>query len=154
MRKCLMIIGVTVWLLTTWVAHAQTAEWLTYTDFAAGYAFEYPAAARLDVVGEAVYVALNQRPPYAGYAIVVLDNSADRSLTEFLALHPDGNSFAPTRVNGLEAAVNGEGTAAWIKIDGAVIKIEVAAGDDGSIEPAPRRRPRKPPSITRFNLYV
>ncbi|MBI5563923.1 MAG: hypothetical protein HY870_03435 [Chloroflexi bacterium] len=75
------------------VSRAQSADWLTYTDFAAGYAIEYPAAARLDVAGEAVYVALNQQPPYQGYAIVALDNSADRSLPEFLADRFDGGLF-------------------------------------------------------------
>ncbi|CAG0947440.1 hypothetical protein ANRL1_04117 [Anaerolineae bacterium] len=140
MRQRLMIIGVAVWLLTATGARTQSTDWLTYTDFAAGYAIEYPAEARLDAAGDAVYVALNQQPPYQGYAIVVLDNSADRSLAEVLAARADNGLFKSTQVNGLEAAINDAATAYWIKIDGAVIKIELAAGDHGSIEPAPATR--------------
>ena len=134
------------------VGRAQSADWLTYTDFAAGYAIEYPAEARLDAAGDAVYVALNRQPPYQGYVIVVLDNAADRSLTEFLAARPDDNLFKSTQVNGLEAAVNDAATATWIKIDGAVVKIELAAGDHGSIEPAPATRAAFDHALQSFRL--
>jgi murein DD-endopeptidase MepM/ murein hydrolase activator NlpD len=140
MRWRLVIVSVVAWLLTATGARTQSAEWFTYTDFAVGYAFDYPAEARVSVEGEAVYVALNQRPPYQGYVIVVLDNSANRSLAQFLAARPDDSLFRPTHVNGLEAAVDDAATAYWITLKGAVIKIELTTGDHGSIEPAPATR--------------
>lgn len=141
--------------LATWpvlTSRAQTADWRTYTNFTAGYSIEYPAAARLDVEDQAVYVALNQQPPYQGYVIVAVDNSADRALAEFLAARADGELFKPTQLNGLTAAVNADATAYWLQIDGALIKIELVSGDYGSIEPAPATRAAFDHALRSFRL--
>lgn len=134
-RVIVVLLMLAVWPI--FAVQAQTGNWLMYTDFAVGYAFEYPATARLGVEGEAVYVTLNQQPPYQGYALVVLDNPADTALDQFLATRPDRELFKPTRVNGLDAAVNDAATTYWIKLNGAILKLDIVAGDNGSVEPTP-----------------
>lgn len=149
-RRLIVLAVLAMWPVRA--SRAQAADWLTYTDFAAGYALEYPAAAHLNVEGEAVYVALNQQPPYQGYVIVALDNAADRTLAAFLAARPDGSQFKPTRINGLETAVNDDATAYWIKINGAVVKIELAGSDLGSIELAPATQAAFAHALQSFRL--
>ena len=128
MRKMLLGLIVAAGWLAARSAVAQPAGWLTYADAAAGYAFDYPAAARLDAAGDAVFVALNRQPPYQGYAVVTLDNPANLTLAEFLAARFNGAAFTATRLNGLEAAVDESGATYWLKIDAAVIEL-APAGD-------------------------
>jgi len=137
MRQRLVLLA----LMLGWLSHqpvrAQTAAWQTYIDFAVGYAFEYPDTAQLRVEDDAVYVTLNEAPPYQGYALVVLDNAANLALDQFLSTRPVGDRFKPTSVNGLAAAVNDAATTYWLTLDGAVIRLDLVAGNAGSIEPTP-----------------
>lgn len=137
MRQRLVLLALMMAWLMVQPARAQTTGWQTYLDLAAGYAFEYPDTARLSVEDDAVYVTLNQAPPYQGYVLVVLDNAANTALDQFLSTRPDGDQFKPTSVNGLAAAVNTAATTYWIKLDGAIIRLDLTAGDVGSLEPTP-----------------
>lgn len=128
MRKILLGLILAAGWLAARSVEAQPAGWLTHTNAAAGYAFEYPATARLDTAGDAVFVALNQQPPYQGYVVVALDNPANLTLADFLAARADGTAFKPTRLNDLEAAVDDAATTYWLKLDGVVIEL-ASAGD-------------------------
>ena len=134
MLKRLVVIFIVLIILPALSARAQTADWFTYTDLAVGYAFEYPADARLTVEGDAVFVALNQPPPFQGYALIVFDNPADGPLDRYL-IEQRGLSASDLRevnVGGVAAvSVSGEPDAYWLQTAGAVIKFQLIAAADG-----------------------
>ena len=127
------------------VAAAQSGEWKTYADPAAGYQFEYPASAQLstgfDVSQgyQAVFVAIDT-PTYQGYSIAVLSNPQNLPLNQFLAARPDlalaiGKH---STINGLEA-IQVSPELVWVQSDQVVLKIELY-GVGSSIEIAPEAR--------------
>ena len=148
--------------------NAQPAEWLTYSDPIAGYAFDYPTTAHLSAGLDAtqgynsVFVTLNDERTYQGYSIVVFDNTDDLPLDRFLIERRGldasaGQSVQVGRREALRAAQHTglagvDADVYWVDADRVVIRLGLYAGEDGSVEPSPVARAAFDRAITSFRL--
>jgi murein DD-endopeptidase MepM/ murein hydrolase activator NlpD len=136
-RSVVMFIVLTV--LPVRIASAQDAAWLTYTDRVWGYAFQYSPDARLSVEGNTVFVALNQSPPYQGYAVMAFDNPARLQLDRFLI---EQRGFASNAIHGTIVggqtviSVDGDPDAYWLPGEAVEIKFQLIAAAEGSAAPS------------------
>jgi murein DD-endopeptidase MepM/ murein hydrolase activator NlpD len=151
------------------VAVARSETWQTYRDTAAGFTFDYPAAAQLRGAQEtspgfnAVFVSVPaEGTADQGYAVTVFANPDDLPLARFLTERRGFVSFGGqnVRLNDVIALRAARDTALagddaetyWMQGDRVVVRLGLSAGHDRSIGPSAAARDAFDRAVSSFRL--